>query len=757
MSRCASEVKPAFWAAQFSSPDSPPVAQQATARVRAALAHPQGFGNYFSYGTAIAILGIDPREPFADGSLSLGDEYVDLGYMWSQLGPPASALAALAAHAPSDQLARYLPDLSDPLRELVATKKFKRPRDAQFDVLGTEGVQGALGFAFLSLLEGGDEIIITDPAYMHFATAPVLAGAHVRKIPLTRHNRFRLDPDEVRAAMTPRTKMLIVCDPINPFGTVQTKDELLAITRDCERRKVLVLNNITHGTHQTNAAAAHVPIPALGAETNIAHVLTATGLSKGYALAALRLGFLAGAPALLSPVARARMEITGIHIHPFAQPAGLAALGDDAYVHETTLILRRNLQHLRATLRDVGDVALAVEPDYGFCACLDVAGTGVSAQELTVALFRRGICVISGDALGEVGATQYIRINYSARDIAKLERFRAMLPLAISDARSRRYLPGVRAFYQRQSSRQAQRILGQLERLDARTFVAARKPLTVPQPSTVGCMVRDRVDSTPSKGKSMTTRIPRSFLPDIQLNYGPLDVLSTFFRQADDAMRKYGVHLAFGSFDELLQVNRANQSSWRAVIPTFDARFSELTPDSAFCLLGYSDAGEVVATQACRLFKWQHTSFFEAAQDLSLFYAQPDRDKLADESCEITAEAARNIRGRVAFSGGGWYRPDYRGKYLSYILPRISRAYAFTRWSTDYTASMFQDSVLAGGMAERCGYTRIDWKVHVKGSPMGNIKFAFVWMEPDELIDDLRTFGSLIDTKINRRVENRYA
>ena len=57
------------------------------------------------------------------------------------------------------------------------------------------------------------------------------------------------------------------------------------------------------------------------------------------------------------------------------------------------------------------------------------------------------MCVIAGDALGEVGATQLIRINYSARDIAKLELFRAALPLAIRDAQSGRYLPGVQAFY----------------------------------------------------------------------------------------------------------------------------------------------------------------------------------------------------------------------------------------------------------------------------------------------------------------------
>lgn len=756
MSLRQSTVKPAFWVGQFSSRDTKPFAEQTADRVRAALDHPQGFGNYFSYGAAVDLLGIDPRDAFADGSLGLADEYVDLGYMWSQLGPPASACEALAP-VPTEQLARYLPDLIDPLRELVASKKFKRPRDELFDVLGTEGAQGALGFTFLALLEGGDEIIITDPAYMHFATTPLLAGARVRTIPLTAGNRFRLDPDEVRAAITPRTKMLIVCDPINPFGTVQTKEELLAITRECERRNVLVLNNITHGTHQTNAAATHTPIASLGAETSIAHVLSVTGMSKGYALAALRLGFLAGSPALLGPVARTRMEVTGIHIHPFAQHAALAALGDDAYVAETTQILRRNLQHLRATLRSVAEVSLAVEPDYGFCACLDVAGTGVSAQELTVALLRQGVCVIAGDALGEVGATQLIRINYSARDIAKLELFRAALPLAIRDAQSGRYLPGVQAFYQRQSSPQAQRILTQLECLHARPFVAVREPSTLPQDRNSLRSASDRVGSAASRGRPMSTKIPPSYLTQIQLDYGPLDVLTTFFRQADAAAKKHGVHLAFGSFDELLQVNLANQSSWRAIIPTFDPRYSELTPENSFCLLGYNQAGEVVATQACRLFKWTDTSFFEAAENLTLFYARPERDRQPGERCEITAEAARRARGRVAFSGGGWYRPDYRGKNLSYILPRISRAYAFTRWSTDYTTSMFQDSVLAGGMAERCGYTKTDWKVEIKGSPMGNITFVYVWMEPEELIDDLRNFGRLVDAEIDRGIRHRRA
>ena len=248
-----------------------------------------------------------------------------------------------------------------------------------------------------------------------------------------------------------------------------------------------------------------------------------------------------------------------------------------------------------------------------------------------------------------------------------------------------------------------------------------------------------------------------SFVSQLQLEYGPIDQLGRFFAAAYSAALEYGVHLAFGSFAHLLDVNLANQDSWRAIIPTFDPRYSDLDPQSAFCLLGYNAEGEVVATQACRLFTWTDSSFFDAAQDLTLFYAHPERDRIAGETCDITAESARSIRGRVAFSGGGWYRPDFRGKFLSLIMPRISRAYAFSRWSSDYTASMFQDSVLAGGMAERCGYTKIDWHVHVKGSPMGDIKFAFVWMEPDELLRDLASFDTLMAAQVHRRVRHRGA
>lgn len=737
---------PAFWADSFSSAGGRgAIARMLASRaIRRAFNHPQTFGNYFTYGSAAAVAG--SVRPFRDGSLHLSPEYSDLGYMWCQLGPPAEALIALSQSLSADVWSGYPPDLSDELRSEVSEFKFGRPRDGDFDVLGTEGAQGAIGYAFLAFLNPGDEVLITDPGYMHFATAPRLAGATVRAIPLHAGNRFRLDPDEVAAAITPRTKLLVLCDPINPFGTVQSRQELVSILGICERRGVLVLSNITHSTHRLVHEVEHVAASSLS-EVGTQHVLSVTGLSKGYSLAALRLGFLAGHPNLLRAAAQYRMEITGIHIHPLAQSVALAAFSDTDYVPACTKVLRRNFGHLRETIERSEGAQLVVEPEYGFSTCVDVTATGVSAQELTVGLFEQGICVLAGDALGEQCATRLIRLNFSQPTLDSLERLRHALPIAIRNARTRKYLSKIQAFYRSKRSHRARKILAQLELQGVRRVHPAQNPnLSTSVPA-----------NNQKSGTAMIQSRKPSFVSQAELRYGPLDVLGPFFSSAYKAAANYGVHLTFGTFDELLKVNLANQKSWRALIPTFDPRLSMLSDENAFCIFGYDATGDIVATQACRLFDWRDTDFKKAAEDLSLFYSYPDWDRGPNETCVVTASSAEQVHGLVAFSGGAWYRRDFRGKYLSLILPRISRAYAFTRWSTDYTASMIQDSVLASGMGDRCGYTKIEWSVHVHGSPMGDINFAFVWMEPDELVDDLRRFEGLIATEADGTVRYRRA
>ena len=429
-----------------------PLQSKLSQRTQALLNHPQGMGNYFTFKAAIDILGLDWADVAPGGVYAVtGPGYFDMGYMANHIGPPASALKALQeAAARPEIVAVYPPDCMPELKALVARKKFSRALGPDFEVLGVEGAQGGIGYTYLTFLDPGDEIIVTDPGYFHFVPAAELCGARVVPIALNTSNGYRLKPEEIRAALSPRTKMIVVCDPINPFGTVQTREELLAIADIARAHGAIVFNNITHNTHQTDPAAQQIPMASLhGPDNDMSHVISVTGVSKGYGMPALRVGFMAGHPDLIRGAFLAKMELTKIHINYPGQFAALAAMQDHGYLARSTDIIRRNYAHLKETVAQTGGVRIPVEPAFGFCTIIDVSGTGVTAQEITVGLLNHRIAVIPGDGLGDVGCADYIRLNYSSPDIKCFEQFRKALPKAIAEAKEGRYAAAVDRFFAR--------------------------------------------------------------------------------------------------------------------------------------------------------------------------------------------------------------------------------------------------------------------------------------------------------------------
>jgi aspartate/methionine/tyrosine aminotransferase len=418
-------------------------------RAQKLLDHPQGMGNYFTFKTAIDILGLDWNAVAPGGIYGVtGPGYYDMGYMANNIGPSQSAVDALKEASRAELLRVYPPDCMRELKNHVAQKKFSRELGPDFDVLGVEGAQGGIGYTYLAFLNPGDEVIATDPGYFHFVPAAEVCGAKVVPVTLNKRNGYRLNPEEVRQKITPKTKMIVVCDPINPFGTVQTREELLAIAAIAREHNLVILNNVTHNTHQTNPKAIQIPMASLhSADTPMDHVISVTGTSKGYGMPALRVGFMAGHPGLLRGAFLIKMEITKIHINYPGQFAALAAMRDKAYVEKSTEIIRRNMAHLRETITLTPGVSLPIEPDYGFCTMIDVSKTGVTAQEVTVGLLNHHVAVIPGDGLGEVGAADYIRLNYSWPRLDCFEAFRAGLPKAIAEAQEGRYAVPVKEFF----------------------------------------------------------------------------------------------------------------------------------------------------------------------------------------------------------------------------------------------------------------------------------------------------------------------
>jgi aspartate/methionine/tyrosine aminotransferase len=424
------------------------------------LADPQGFGNYMTYRDAYRILGWDPSEIYRDGRIALDrGEWADLGWLANHLGPPPVAVAAMREAARAEIIGPYSPDLEADLRDLFAEVLFDRPRDEGFEVIGTEGAQAGVGYAALACLDPGDEVIVTDPGYFHFVPALRLAGAEPVWVRLSGASGWRLDPDAVQAAVTGRTKMIVVCDPVNPFGTVQGADELRRLLELAAQHRIILLSDTTHAAHRVDPEATHHSLARLAADVPDAVVLSSSGFAHGYGMAGARLGALGGPPELVRACLQVKIAAVRLNTSAVAHAGARAAIGDTEWLARGERIIRRNLEAVAAFARPV------VRPAYGYSCVLDVGECGASAQELTVALCRRKVAVYPGDGLGEVGALSTIRINLSDPDRSAVERLSDAWEDAIDEARSGVYREGVREFFIRSGTERGRRFADQLDEL----------------------------------------------------------------------------------------------------------------------------------------------------------------------------------------------------------------------------------------------------------------------------------------------------
>ena len=195
-----------------------------------------------------------------------GAGYFDMGYMANHIGPPESALEAFRdASTSGHRSSIYPPDCLPELKQLVAEKKFGRSLGAGLRRHGCRRRPGRHRLHLSDLPRSeGDEVIVTDPGYFHFVPAAETVRGTDRPDRAECGERLQAAaPSRSRRRSRERTKMIVVCDPINPFGTVQTRDELLAIADIARRRNIVIFNNVTHNTHQTDPTATQIPMASL--------------------------------------------------------------------------------------------------------------------------------------------------------------------------------------------------------------------------------------------------------------------------------------------------------------------------------------------------------------------------------------------------------------------------------------------------------------------------------------------------------------
>jgi len=238
----------------------------------------------------------------------------------------------------------------------------------------------------------------------------------------------------------------------------------------------------------------------------------------------------------------------------------------------------------------------------------------------------------------------------------------------------------------------------------------------------------------------MNTVIDRTIFSNITIEHEPRSLLGRVILKAEASVRERGVRLSFATMQDFVETNARNRATWGAVFRGFDPELNDLDDANSFCLIGRNSKGEVVATQAGRLYDWTDSSCYEEMRALRLLYRDPAAQKLPRERCEVTALAARGIRGRVFYSGGAWYRPDYRGLGLVSFLPRLARSLAHAKWDVSCTITLMVEKNVNKGVFPRNGYRNIEWDVDFIDSREGSINFALLWMKRDETLQDLKQF-----------------
>jgi aminotransferase len=281
--------------------------------------------------------------------------------------------------------------------------------DSSAEVLVTLGAQEAVYLAFLSLIEPGDEVLLPSHRFTSYDAGIELCGGCVRTYPTVFGNDYRLDPEEIARAITPRTKAISIVSPDNPTGGVATPEAIAAVARLAREHDVLVISDEIYDRFVYDDAR-HVSIasePGMRERT-----LIVNGFSKCYAMTGWRVGYLAGPADFVRSIIEVKHTLT-ICTPAVSQAAALAALTGP---QECIAMMRDVYAERRAFLMGALDAMGLpyVRPDGAFYVYVDITSTGKRSPEFCLSLLRdTGVMMFPGTMFGTDGE-RHVRMSLLA-------------------------------------------------------------------------------------------------------------------------------------------------------------------------------------------------------------------------------------------------------------------------------------------------------------------------------------------------------
>ena len=302
-------------------------------------------------------------------------------------------------------------------REIAAylNRRFDLQYDYAHQIVVTVGGSEGIDLALRCLLNPGDEVIIPTPSFVCYGPLTEMSGGVPKYLELKVENKFRLTPEELRAAITPNTKVLVLPFPCNPTGGTMDRQDLEAIAQVLEGTDIMVLSDeiyaeLTYGQRHVSPAN----LTSLKDRTVVVN-----GFSKSHAMTGWRMGYVCGPEPVIQQMLK--LHQFGIMSAPTtSQYAAVEAMrnGDPDIEHMREEYDRRR-RYLVENLNRIG--LSCFEPKGAFYVFPDIRSTGLSSEEFCERfLMEEKVAVIPGSAFGP-GGEGFVRACYAAsmKDIAE--------------------------------------------------------------------------------------------------------------------------------------------------------------------------------------------------------------------------------------------------------------------------------------------------------------------------------------------------
>src|ERR1700737_2529285 len=271
------------------------------------------------------------------------------------------------------------------------------------------GSKNVLLFTMLALVESGDEVIIPDPGYPIYESVATLAGGTSIGVPLRERNQFRLDIEELKEKITPRTKLMVINSPQNPTGGVLSTRDLEQIAELAMRHDFFILTDEVYGQITYDGHHASImTVPGM-----LERTVYSDGLSKAYAMCGWRLGF-AVAPLPMAQKMETLMINSSSRAAAFTQMAAIEALSprSDASVQAMVAEFKRRRDIVVDHLNELPGVHCH-KPMGAFYVFPNITETGQNERELADRmLVGGGVALLAGSTFGQAGKG-YLRLSYA--------------------------------------------------------------------------------------------------------------------------------------------------------------------------------------------------------------------------------------------------------------------------------------------------------------------------------------------------------